>query len=139
MDTDLHDYINTFGPLTEDKARFVIKRITLAIKRYHEKGIIHRDLKPENILLKLDSKNEIIDIRLADFGNSKENKKHLCQNRFSGTACFTSPEMLKFGNYFDHRVDIWCLGLVSHFIMVGFQPLDKFTSVNQVAYYLKNT
>ena len=78
MDIDLYEYINTFGPLTEDKARFVIKRITLAIKHCHDKGIIHRDLKPENILLKLDNKNEIIDIRLADFGISKENKQHLC-------------------------------------------------------------
>ena len=87
-------------------------------------------MKPENILLKLDSKNEIIDVKIADFGISKENKKHLCQNGFSGTACYTSPEMFKFGDNYDHRVDIWCLGLVSHFTLVGYHPLEKYNDVN---------
>ena len=111
----------------------------MAVKHCHDKGIIHRDLKPENILLKLDSKNEIVDIRIADFDISKENKKHLCQNGFSGTPSFTAPEMFKFSNYFDHGVVIWCLGLISHFIMVGKHPLDKFNCINQVAYFMKNT
>jgi len=78
MDIDLHDYICTFGPLSEDKAKFVINKLAEAVKHCHDNGVIHRDLKPDNILLKLDKNNEIVDIRLADFGISKENKKHLC-------------------------------------------------------------
>ena len=72
MDMDLHDYIKAFGPLTEDKAKLVIKKLAEAVKHCHDNGIIHRDLKPNNILVKLDEKNnDISDIKLADFGICK--------------------------------------------------------------------
>ena len=133
---DLHDYIKAFGPLPEDKAKLVIKKLAEAVKHCHDNGIIHRDLKPDNILLKLDKNNDILDIQLADFGICKENKKHLCVNGFSGTPCFTAPEMFKFGQTFDKGVDIWCLGLISHFIMVGYHPMDKFENINEVAKFI---
>ena len=108
-----------------------------AIKHCHDEGIIHRDLKPDNILVRVDKHANIIDLRLADFGISKENKQHLCENGFSGTPNYTAPEMFNFGQIFDHKVDIWCLGLISHSILVGYKPIVKFTDINEVALHLK--
>ena len=35
----------------ENKARYIIKQLCLAINFIHSRGIVHRDLKPDNILL----------------------------------------------------------------------------------------
>lgn len=49
--------------LKEDRAKFYVVQIALAIGYLHEKGIIYRDLKPENILI-----DENGYLKLADFG-----------------------------------------------------------------------
>ena len=71
MDSDLYQFVKSHGPLPEHAARFVIKKLALAIKHCHSSDVIHRDLKPENILLKVNSLNEIVDVKLSDFGISK--------------------------------------------------------------------
>jgi len=51
---------------SEDRARFYIAEVILALDYLHRHNIIYRDLKPENILLSLDGH-----IKLTDFGLSK--------------------------------------------------------------------
>lgn len=50
----------------EDKARFYIAEILMALEYLHNKGVVYRDLKPENILMGGDGH-----LKIADFGLSK--------------------------------------------------------------------
>ena len=50
----------------EDKARFYIAEVLLALEHLHERGCVYRDLKPENILMDADGH-----LKIADFGLSK--------------------------------------------------------------------
>lgn len=52
---------------TEEKAKFYICEILLAIEALHERDIIFRDLKPDNVVL--DDEGHAL---LTDFGLSKE-------------------------------------------------------------------
>lgn len=64
---DLSQYIEIEKYFAEDKAKFYICEIILAIEALHERDIIFRDLKPDNIVL--DEEGHAL---LTDFGLSKE-------------------------------------------------------------------
>ncbi|CAI5997618.1 unnamed protein product [Closterium sp. NIES-64] len=50
-DGDLFKLISEQNGLPETEARYIFKRVALAVQHCHRNGIVHRDIKPENILL----------------------------------------------------------------------------------------
>ena len=54
----------------EEKARYIIRQICLAINFIHIRGIVHRDLKPDNILLQdmVPDDPEKPRVKVSDFG-----------------------------------------------------------------------
>jgi serine/threonine protein kinase len=50
---------------SEEKTKFFICEILLALECLHTNGIVYRDLKPENVLIGIDGH-----IKIADFGLS---------------------------------------------------------------------
>jgi serine/threonine protein kinase len=50
---------------SEEKTRFFICEILLALECLHTNGVVYRDLKPENVLIGIDGH-----IKIADFGLS---------------------------------------------------------------------
>ena len=75
------------------------------------------------MFLKVDKDQQIIEVRIGDFGICKSNEKHICENGFSGTPNYTAPEMFNFGSHFDSKVDVWCLGLIFHYMLFEWHPL----------------
>ncbi|GJP40111.1 hypothetical protein CLOM_g24398 [Closterium sp. NIES-68] len=49
---DLFTQISANHGLPETDARYVFKRVALAVQHCRRNGIVHRDIKPENILLR---------------------------------------------------------------------------------------
>ena len=100
-----------------DKTKFYIMELVLALEYLHNNNMVYRDLKPENILL--DSKGHI---KLTDFGLSKiledEDDKAftLC-----GTPQYLAPEIMKRKGY-DKAVDWWSLGCVMYEMLTGKLP-----------------
>ena len=80
---------------------------------------MHRDLKPENLL------NCNGTIKISDFGWSShspnDHRKTIC-----GTPDYLPPEMLERKTY-DHRVDIWTVGVLTYEFLVGKPPFDSST------------
>ena len=70
-------------PYTEEEAARIITAVLRAVAYMHGKGVIHRDLKYENILFANDSPQA--DIKLIDFGLSKEVKEHEKLKEGAGT------------------------------------------------------
>ena len=56
--------------VSEEKARYIIRQICLAINFIHSRGIVHRDLKPDNILLQdmVPDDPEKPRVKVSDFG-----------------------------------------------------------------------
>ena len=100
-----------------EKTRFYIMELVLALESLHKNNMVYRDLKPENILL--DSKGHV---KLTDFGLSKilEDEKDkaftLC-----GTPQYLAPEVLLRQGY-DKAVDWWSLGCVMYEMLMGRLP-----------------
>ena len=100
--------------LTERESFVFFFQTCIGIDYLHKNSIIHRDLKPENLLL--DKRGNI---KLCDFGWSA--KEQDVRNTFCGTLDYMAPEMLEKGKY-DHRVDIWSLGILLFELLHGVAP-----------------
>lgn len=70
-------------PYTEAQAARIIKAILSALTYMHAKGVIHRDLKYENVLFVNQSPQA--EVKLIDFGLSKEIKEHEKLDEGAGT------------------------------------------------------
>jgi len=92
-----------------------VSQIADALAFLHRHHVIHRDIKPENILLDADN-----NAKVADFGWSTVTAHK--RSTFCGTLDYLAPEML--GESYDHRVDIWSLGVLMFELLVGKAPFD---------------
>lgn len=99
---------------TNEKAKFYLVEIILAIEFLHKNHMMYRDLKPENVLL---DKNG--HIKITDFGLSKilsrENEKTYT---ICGTPQYLAPEILSSEGY-DNAVDWWSLGCLMYKMLIG--------------------
>jgi serine/threonine protein kinase len=103
---------------TEEKTKFYMAEIVLALEYLHKNKYIYRDLKPENVLIGIDGH-----VKLTDFGLSKpinnERAYTIC-----GTAEYLAPEILLDKGY-DKAVDWWSLGVLTFESLSGFSPLKS--------------
>lgn len=115
---ELFFHLGNAGRFPEDRTRFYAAQITLALEYVHSLGIVYRDLKPENVLL--DSKGNI---RLTDFGLSKEGVKHHATGAtsFCGTPEYIAPEVLLRQGH-GRAVDWWSLGALTFEMLVSLPP-----------------
>ena len=101
----------------DEKAKFYIIEIILAIEYLHKNKMLYRDLKPENVLIDTNGH-----IKLTDFGLSKiiqkpkEKAYTIC-----GTPQYLAPEVLSDKGY-DCTVDWWSLGCVLYELLIGRSP-----------------
>jgi|Transcript_12858 calcium-dependent protein kinase len=95
-------------------------QILSCVSYLHSKGIIHRDLKPENILL--EDKNDILNIKLIDFGTAIRNEARGKIKGAIGTAYYIAPEVIC-GAY-DEKCDLWSCGVIMYVLLSGTAPFE---------------
>lgn len=91
------------------------------------KGYVHRDIKPENILLRPDTYRAV----LMDFGIARAAEADLSVTQTGmalGTPHYMSPEQAK-GQVVDHRADLYSLGVVFYYLLVGSVPYHADSAV----------
>ncbi|KAF5369864.1 hypothetical protein D9758_001272 [Tetrapyrgos nigripes] len=103
---------------TEERARFYIAELVLALEHLHKYDIVYRDLKPENILL--DATGHVA---LCDFGLSKPDlKPDELTTTFCGTTEYLAPEILLDEHGYSKIVDFWSLGVLLFEMCCGWSP-----------------
>ncbi len=111
----LADRLKT-GPLPLNAALDVAIQASRALEAAHDAGIVHGDVKPGNLLLGEDGS-----VRLTDFGVAQSVGDALDSAPALGTLCYMAPEQL-LGGGFDHRADLWALGVTLYQALTGRLP-----------------
>lgn len=96
----------------------IVLEVCKGLEIAHKAGIVHRDIKLENILINREGRVKILDFGLAKL---KGATKLTRDSAAVGTAFYMSPEQLK-GEDFDHRIDIWSLGVTMYVMTTGELP-----------------
>lgn len=105
----------------------VVIDIAKALEYASHKGYVHRDIKPENIMLSGVDKRAV----LMDFGIARtvESDLSLTQTGTAiGTPHYMSPEQAK-GHKVDIRSDIYSLGIVLYYLLIGKVPFEADSAV----------
>ncbi|KAH9049143.1 Pkinase-domain-containing protein [Lactarius hengduanensis] len=103
---------------SEERARFYIAELVLALEHLHKYDIVYRDLKPENILL--DATGHVA---LCDFGLSKPDLgANELTTTFGGTIEYFAPEVLLDEHGYSKLVDFWSLGILLFEMCCGWSP-----------------
>ena len=115
---ELFWHLQKEGRFNEERAKFYIAELILALQHLHMHDIVYRDLKPENILLDANGH-----IALCDFGLSKANlTKNATTNTFCGTTEYLAPEVLLDEAGYTKMVDFWSLGVLVFEMCCGWSP-----------------
>ena len=114
---NLSEHIQREKGFKEEKAKFYLCQIILAIENLHKRDIIFRDLKPDNVVL-----DENGNALLTDFGLSKEG---ILDNRaatsFCGSLAYLAPEMVKREGH-GKSVDWYLLGVIFYEMLSAMPP-----------------
>ena len=118
---NLYEYITNHRKrkkaIQEDKIQNIIYNIARGLSYMHSENIMHRDLKPENILISLNDiniKNNIIKIKIADFGAAKEIPQYKDESLtdYICTRWYRAPECVLKSKHYDEKIDVWALGCI---------------------------
>lgn len=109
-------------PLKWEYARNFLLQICNGLQAAHEKDVWHRDIKPSNVLI---THND--HLKLIDFGAAKlDDSRYITittTGRAIGTYFYMAPEVLQGFNY-NHRVDIYSLGVLIYQFLSGELPFN---------------
>ncbi len=115
-------------PSGQDRAthlKHVLLQVLQVLAYVHRRGIIHFDIKPDNLLVISggESGSGLPLVKLTDFGFSVHmGTAHELSLR--GTLEYTAPELLR-RDPFDHRVDLYSLGVTLYELMEGRCPFEE--------------
>jgi serine/threonine protein kinase/tetratricopeptide (TPR) repeat protein len=115
------------GPLKVREAVDVAQQVADALDEAHAHSIIHRDIKSANLMLTRRGLVKVLDFGLARFEDRGESFRRETALQLTspglvrGTVSYMAPEQL-LGAAFDHRVDIFALGVVLYEMIAGRLP-----------------
>ena len=129
---ELRDLIRG-GSLAPSEAVEIAARVAEALAAAHERGIVHRDVKPGNIMVLSDGRVKIMDFGIARL---RDPDVKTATGMLLGSPRYMSPEQVS-GEPFDHRADIFSLGVVLYEMLTGVTPFSG-EDITQLMYQVVN-
>ena len=106
------------GAIPPPEAVEIAARVAEALAFAHERGIVHRDVKPGNLMVLSDGRVKIMDFGIARLD---EPAVKTATGLLLGSPRYMAPEQVA-GRPFDHRADIFSLGVVLYEMLTGKAP-----------------
>jgi predicted Ser/Thr protein kinase len=121
--------------LDDERIPNLLDQIAAGLDYAHVRGVIHRDIKPGNVLMTEEGRAV-----LADFGLAwlLEGAQLTLTGGVIGTPEYMSPEQAA-GHPFDHRADVYALGIVLYEMLVGERPFVSETPIGVLLQHLQDT
>ena len=111
--------LRTKGPFDEGTVRRYTHQLLQGLEYLHSKKIAHRDLKGDNLFL--DSKDNL---KVGDFGTSKELQTMRVTDSVAGTPNFMAPEVIACSGH-SFQADIWSVGCCVIQMLTGKPPFSN--------------
>jgi serine/threonine-protein kinase len=121
---DLDTLVKRHGPVSAERAIFLLHQICRSLAEAEERGLVHRDVKPANILV-CRYGGEYDFVKVLDFGivkvtHSTSPESIVTQeNVLRGTPAFIAPEQVLSRDEIDSRADIYSVGCVAYWLITG--------------------
>jgi serine/threonine protein kinase len=137
----LHDLLHTSRtagrPLTIEQCIYLCLEILRGLDFAHRRtdntgrplGVIHCDVSPDNAMVTWDG-----GVKLLDFGIARAAQTALSNYRegtLMGKLNYLAPEQAE-GAHFDHRVDIFAVGVMLYELLVGVHPFGRVKTVEEL-------
>jgi serine/threonine-protein kinase len=124
------------GPIEPVRCLSIARQIAEAIAAAHAMGVIHRDLKPDNVILVRPSGSHTT-VKVLDFGLARVagSARLTRPGVVFGTPYYMSPEQAG-GDPFDHRVDVYALGIIMFEMLTGRVPFEADTQMGVLSKHL---
>ena len=124
----LAELVEQYGPLAPERVIYLLRQACDALGEAHAAGLIHRDIKPGNIFAA--QQGGVYDVaKLLDFGLVKpviddQPIQLTTEGAITGSPLFMSPEQAVGDREPDARSDIYSLGAVAYYLLVGRPPFE---------------
>lgn len=133
--SSLREILDREGRLPLARALDIVGQVLSALIAAHGEHIVHRDLKPDNIFITRVGDREDF-VKVLDFGISKildaSIEAELTETGVvRGTPYYMAPEQAEGQKEFDHRIDIYAVGVILYEILTGCRPIQG-ESYNEV-------
>ena len=113
----------------EEHLNYILFETLKGLQYIHDNlHLIHRDIKAGNVLLDWMAK-----VKVADFGVSgwlqRGGSRREQTRTFVGTPAWMSPELMEQVEGYNHKTDIWSLGITALELAKGYAPYAKFPPI----------
>jgi serine/threonine protein kinase len=139
--TDLERLVKAAGPLPPERVAHLLIQVAGALAEAHDLGLVHRDVKPANIFLS-PRLHEHEFVKIVDFGLVKQiettasDPGATANDVITGTPLYLSPEAIETPDAVDGRSDLYALGAVAWFLLVGRPVFEGPTLVSVCSQHL---
>lgn len=137
----LEELIARHGPLPPSRAVRILVQICGALREAHGRGLVHRDLKPGNVMLcERGGRHDVA--KLLDFGLVSQTCDDVSDPKLTqtgtllGTPAFMSPEQCDGEAPITAASDIYSLGAIGYFLLLGRPPFIGRSTIQMIVAHL---
>jgi serine/threonine-protein kinase len=139
---DLDALVSYDGPQEPGRVVHLLRQICGALGEAHAVGLVHRDVKPANVLLCSRGGSPDL-VKVLDFGLVKSVSSRgdasvstTAIDQIVGTPLYMSPEAITSPEKVDARSDLYALGALGYFLLVGEPPFSGQSAVEVCGHHL---
>ena len=139
----LGDRLDLVGAISFEEVIHIAEQVLTGLEAAHKRGVIHRDLKPDNIFLGNNARGGPPVVKILDFGISKDlgdegHQSLTMTGAIVGTPYYLSPEQARGGKDYDHRIDIWAVGVLMYEALTGALPFYAHKNYHALVHKILN-
>ncbi|MGL4594227.1 MAG: serine/threonine protein kinase [Thermoguttaceae bacterium] len=124
---NIRSFIEKANPLSLPAACEILRQTATGLQYAFENNFVHRDIKPGNLMITRGGIIKIIDFGLGKYAATTQQEEHALTafGTTLGSIDYVAPEQLVDAASATIQADIYSLGCVFFYLVVGFAPFEQ--------------